>query len=603
MKKKFKSIGAAIVALLLVLTGCPTTTPEDLDPGTDPVVASTPFIMVHPTSIDYLSTDTITPLTVEMKVASTGEVSYQWYENTSLSNQGGTEIAGATSAAYQPENKAEGFYYVKITNSGEGGTYTASSEPARIRTVASAPGPLSISLTVDTATTYQYVRAFGGALNVWSEPDVTPQEIEKLYNPDTGLGYNFLRICLYPYLDEVVNNTEIPELDRSDYFINVQRVNRYGGYVLASPWTPPAEMKDPPQRGGGSRLRSDMYDAYARHLKDFAQRMYNEGAPIYALSIQNEPDFVASYDGCEWTAEEQLNFFRQVGRFTEGVPGWGGGQATPYVKILPGEPANNAQKYLNLMQDEDVAGFIDIVGYHIYGNNGRRYTEAIEKGKETWMTEHLYTNQGNRAEDPTWAGVWSSLNNIYHVIAVNDSSAFNTWWIKRFYGLIGDDGKNNIEQGGVPDDRYPQPPDGVVTWRGYALSHFAKYAKETRRVKVDAAGISAWNKAVSPNGVISGTPGVHGTAYKTEDGKSISLVFWNQDNTDVGDLQINLPSDFTARSAWAIITTSSDPSAWTVGSDAERKLMERHPLTLLPGKHSAVLTLPKSSIISVKFVQ
>jgi len=128
--------------------------------------------------------------------------------------------------------------------------------------------------------------------------------------------------------------------------------------------------------------------------------MYNEGAPIYALSIQNEPDYRASYDGCEWTAQEQLNFFRQVGRFTEGVPGWGGGKATPYVKISPGEPANNAQQYINLLQDDEVASVIDIIGYHIYGNLGSRYSLAIQLGKETWMTEHVYTNQGDRFADP-----------------------------------------------------------------------------------------------------------------------------------------------------------------------------------------------------------
>jgi O-glycosyl hydrolase len=343
-----------------------------------------------------------------------------------------------------------------------------------------------------------------------------------------------------------------------------------------------------------------MYQAYANHLKDFAQRMYNEGAPIYALSIQNEPDFVADYDGCEWTADEQLNFFKKVGRFTEGVPGYGGGQATSYVKILPGEPANQPNKYANLMADSDVAGLIDIVGYHIYGNNASRYDAAIDKGKETWMTEHVVTNQGNRFEDPTWVGVWSTLNNIHHVIAVNDSSAYNSWWIKRFYGLIGDDGRNNFDQGNVPDTRYPQPPNGKPTWRGYAMSHFAKYAKETRRVKVDATGITNWNETVAANGVSSG---VHGSAYKTEDGNSVSLVFWNQGSDDVGDIEIKLPTDFTAKSAWAVITTTDDSGAWSTSTGKGNKLMERHLVTLQPGGKSAVLNFPKSSLISVKFVK
>jgi O-glycosyl hydrolase len=593
MKKKSVLIGLAALALTLVFAACPTTTSDE---GNDTKTSYMPVITIHPTSIDYLESETIAPLTVTAKVASAGIMSYQWYENTSFSNQGGTEIADRTSSSFQPASKAEAFYYVKITNTNEG-TYTVTSEPARIRVVANAPEPLSVSLTVDTATTYQYVRGFGAATNVWGEPDVNLKEIEKLYNPDTGLGYNMLRVCLYHNLDEVVTNKEIPAVDRSDYFDQVKLVNSYRGYVLASPWTPPPEMKEPPRRQGNSKLRTDMYDAYAKHLKDYCQRMYNEGAPIYAVSTQNEPDYMASYDGCEWTAREQLNFFKQVGRFTEGVPGCGGGQAIPYVKILPGEPANNPQQYLNLMQDEEAASIIDIIGYHIYSSLGTKYTQAINRGKETWQTEHVYTNQGDRYADPKWSSVWSVCNEVHHVIAVNESSAFIFWWIKRFYGLLGDDGLN--EGGGQRDFRYPAPPDGEVTWRGYALSHFAKYAKDTWRVGLQASGISSYNRSVQANGV---STGVHGTAYKTADENSISLVFYNQADTDVGDLQINLPEGFIASGAWAVITTSSDKDAMST-DNIDKKLMERHPLTLLPGRNSAVLNFPKSSIISVKFIK
>jgi len=603
MKKKFKLIGAAVLSLLFAITACPTTTPEkEKDPDTNPTIASMPFITVHPTSVDYLTSETIDPLIVEFKVSAAGNLSYQWYENTSLSNQGGAEIADAINATYQPASKSEGFYYVKINNSSEDGLYTATSNPARIRMVSSAPAPLSVRLTVDTDTTYNYVRGFGGALNVWGEPDVTPQEIERLYNPDTGLGYNFLRVCLYPYLDDVVSNIEIPAVDRSDYFINVQRVNRYGGYVLASPWTPPAEMKDPPQRQGGSSLRPDMYQNYARHLKDFAQRMYDEGAPIYALSIQNEPDYAAGYDGCEWTRQEELDFFLEVGRFINGVPGWGGGQAIPSVKIMPGESANNNRLNNNVVTHATARDYIDIVGYHIYGpvTSLTAYTQAHDLGIETWMTEHIYTNTGDRFADPMWRSVWSVANEVHLVVGVLNSSAFNAWWIKRFYGLIGDDGLN--EGGGNRNFSYPAPPDGQPTWRGYALSHFAKFAKETWRVKLDAAGIpsNAWNAQVNSNGASSG---VHGTAYKTEDGNSISLVFHNQSRTTgYNDIQIDLPANFTARSAWAIITTSSDDTAMST-DNVTKKIMEPHPITLLPGRQSAVLSFPESCIISVKFVK
>jgi O-glycosyl hydrolase len=276
------------------------------------------------------------------------------------------------------------------------------------------------------------------------------------------------------------------------------------------------------------------------------------------------------------------------------------------VKILPGEVANTPSKYVNLMNNDTAASYVDIVGYHIYDNvnNNPEYTAAHDKGKETWMTEHIFTDRGNRFADPQWSngssgGVWSIANEVHHVVGVLNSSAFNAWWIKRFYGLIGDDGLN--EGGGNRDFNYPAPPDGQPTWRGYALSHFAKFAKETRRVKLDAEGFPAntWNRQVRQNGVSNG---VHGTAYKTEDDNSISLVFYNQARVNYNDIQIDLPADFVARSAWAIITTSSVDSAMST-DNVDKKIMEPHPITLLPGRQSAVLSFPGSCIISVKFVK
>ncbi|MBE7013494.1 MAG: PKD domain-containing protein [Ruminococcaceae bacterium] len=47
-----------------------------------------------------------------------GQLSYQWYSNTSKSNNGGTAVYGATSATYYPPTTSEGtkYYYCVITN-------------------------------------------------------------------------------------------------------------------------------------------------------------------------------------------------------------------------------------------------------------------------------------------------------------------------------------------------------------------------------------------------------------------------------------------------------------------------------------------------------
>ena len=44
-------------------------------------------------------------------VKDSGVVTYQWYSNTTDSNVGGTEIAGATSASFKPSTAEIGTFY------------------------------------------------------------------------------------------------------------------------------------------------------------------------------------------------------------------------------------------------------------------------------------------------------------------------------------------------------------------------------------------------------------------------------------------------------------------------------------------------------------
>lgn len=54
----------------------------------------------------------------------------------------------------------------------------------------------------------------------------------------------------------------------------------------------------------GGKLIPDSGAAYARYLNDFALYMASNGAPLYAVSVQNEPDWEPNYESCVWTATE-----------------------------------------------------------------------------------------------------------------------------------------------------------------------------------------------------------------------------------------------------------------------------------------------------------
>lgn len=99
-----------------------------------------PTISAQPSTstAQYIKDATATALSVT--ATGSGEVTYQWYSNTTASNADGTIIDGATSASYTPSTAAVGtlYYYCAVTNTetSKSGTTINSYVSGAIRTVA-----------------------------------------------------------------------------------------------------------------------------------------------------------------------------------------------------------------------------------------------------------------------------------------------------------------------------------------------------------------------------------------------------------------------------------------------------------------------------------
>jgi O-glycosyl hydrolase len=585
MKTKMKFLDLSILLVFgLLLSGCPTDSSTEEEVPDLSGKSAAPAITTQPSSGLYITGDTAPTLTVTAQ-AGTGTLTYQWYKAASAANSGGTAIEDATTATYQITDTAEGtyYYYVIITNTEpEKEPAVKASDPAAIKVAASVESAFNTAgraLTFNPATEYQYVRGFGGMSNVWTSPDMTVKDIDTLYSPD-GLGMNMFRICVYPYMDDLFNGTEAgdPEAGNrkthADYYELVKRVNSYGGYVLASPWTPPAEYKNPPQREDGKLLPQN-YSSYAQHLRDFCQRMLDNGAPIFAISIQNEPNWEGGYDGCAWTPAEMRDFFKAVGHFTTvptAIAGYGSGKATEYVLTMNGESANNPTINDAALDDPVSKAAIDVLGRHIYGERTTKYTKGLDMGYEVWMTE-INTNSGSAAsfpQDSTWPFVWTFINDVHNCLNNNNESAFIHWYSKRFYGLIGD-GQYGTQ-------------NGEPTYRGWALAQFAKFANNTTRIGVTAESVTINTDTVMDSGLKV-------TAYKSaDDDNSLSMVILNPTSTEFGDVEIKLPSGFTAKNAYGMKTNNGNKGA------AEMVFLN-------PDGTSGFINLPASTIISVKFTK
>ena len=147
-------------------------------------------------------------------------------------------------------------------------------------------------------STQQIIRGFGGANALIFRPDMTPAEVQTAFGNGPGeIGMTIMRLSIPPDSTQFVANVSSAKLAES-----------LGAKVFATPWTPPAWMKTNNSLVGGS-LDTNNYVAFAAYLKSFADTMANNGAPLYAVSVQNEPDFNASYQSCLWNGTSIPQFY------------------------------------------------------------------------------------------------------------------------------------------------------------------------------------------------------------------------------------------------------------------------------------------------------
>jgi glucuronoarabinoxylan endo-1,4-beta-xylanase len=272
----------------------------------------------------------------------------------------------------------------------------------------------------------QVIRGFGAAnIRPW-RPDMTTNEIQKAFGIGPGqIGFTILRL-------------RVPH-QTSEFGLNVPAAwaaYSMGVTIIASPWTPPAWMKTSNNIVGG-RLYDTSYASYAAHLKSFADYMSSNGVPLYAVSVQNEPDVQVTYESCDWNAQEMLTFARDY------APSVG-------TRIIVPESFNFNPTIANAILNDSIAvSHVAIIGGHIYGGGLRPYPLAASKGKELWMTEHLDL-------DTSWAAVLATGKEINDCMNAG-MNAYLWWYIVRFYGPISE--------------------DGSVSKRGYVMSHFARFVR------------------------------------------------------------------------------------------------------------------------------
>lgn len=359
------------------------------------------------------------------------------------------------------------------------------------------PEPVAVIVTINTDSTYQTLAGFGGANTMWGTQFLKPAEAKKAFGTDNNdLGLSIFRVRI------ASDSTEWPLILES-----VKEAQNYGVKILASPWSPPAYLKNNNNSTGGNLLPEN-YESFKDYINSFVSYMASNGVNIYAVSIQNEPDIQVSYESCSWTSSTMIDFLKNYGHLIKGT------------KIAAPESFNFNKNFTNaLLNDVDAVQNLDIAAGHIYGSGLGTFPLATQKGKEIWMTEYLLNLNSGNSGSPAWSSYSESVKwdeslemlHTIHMAMTYNWNAYIWWYLQRYYSFIGDG-----EQGTV---------SGEILKRGYAFSHFSKYIRP------------GFVRVKATNG---GKAGLEITGYTGNN--KIVVVIINQNSYPVNNVNIEVPT-------------------------------------------------------------
>ncbi len=309
------------------------------------------------------------------------------------------------------------------------------------------PKETQICVFVDPDRKFQTFLGIGGALTDASAetfallPGQKQRELLRAYFDDRqGIGYKFARTNIhscdfssdsYTYVSEGDKqlksfNVEHDRKFRIPFIKQVLAATRGQLNIFASPWSPPAFMKDNHDMLHGGRLKPEFYQSWANYYAKFIRAYQNEGIPIWGITIQNEPMATQKWESCIYSAEEERDFLKNYLGPTlrrEGLAG---------KKIIAWDHNRDLiyQRASTILSDPQAAKYVWGIGYHWYEpwSGGEPMFDNVKLVRETFPDKPLIFTEGCvDAFDPQKLGEWK-FGEQYGRSMINDFNNGTVGW-------------------------------------------------------------------------------------------------------------------------------------------------------------------------------
>jgi glucuronoarabinoxylan endo-1,4-beta-xylanase len=367
------------------------------------------------------------PATFSVTANGSAPLAYQWMKN-------GSNISGANGTSYTtpPTTTTENGTTFAVALSNSVGRTTS-----QAATLSVASGP---AVTVNWTDVHQVIDGFG-ASSAATGDGITDSQADLFWSTTSGVGLSLLRV-------QIQSDGTFPDV------ATMQKAKARGVTIWGTPWSPPASMKTNGSTVNGGNLLANDYQAWADYLTNYVLQLKNTyGVNLYALSVQNEPNWTASWDSCIWTGQ---NFHDFLGNNL--IPDFTKNGITTKI-MMPEETGWFFDMATATLNDPTTAAGVSIIAAHNYdGAAAAPYPLGQGLGKKLWETEVSTTD--------SYDG--SIGNGLYWGQKINDFmtvASANAW---HYWVLVNP---------GTSDNGGLMGPSNEATKRLYVMGNFSKFVR------------------------------------------------------------------------------------------------------------------------------
>ena len=351
---------------------------------------------------------------------------------------------------------------------------------------------------VNPKNTFQTFLGIGGAITDASaevfaklSPGKQVEFLQAYFSKEKGIGYSLIRTNIHSCDFSPGSYTYIAEGDTALKTFSIEHDKQFriplikratdaaGGKVTlyASPWSPPAFMKDNNSMLKGGKLLPAFYQSWANYYVKFINSYQREGIPVWGLTIQNEPMATQRWESCIFTAEEERDFLKNYLGPTLKKAGLGNKKIT----VWDHNRDLISQRASTILDDKDANKYVWGIGYHWYENwsGGDPMFENIGKVNEMYPDKNLLFTEGcvERFKAENYQ-LWAN-GERYGRSMINDFNNGTVGWTDWNILLDENGGPNHVNNFCfAPLHADSKTGELIYTPSYYFIGHFSKFIGE-----------------------------------------------------------------------------------------------------------------------------